>query len=134
MIFPARAGGMSSLASLVPPSFGVQGPCAMHHWHWGWPGRAVGSVACLGSAGLCPTEPWEKHELSLGTGGKGGRGRWGSQVLGPCGESWLSPVGDTTFSHWGHSGGSCSTVVMPTVPCQVPCRGMAPIGGGICPH
>lgn len=30
MIFPARAGGMSSLLSLVPPSSGVRGPCAKH--------------------------------------------------------------------------------------------------------
>ena len=95
MIFPAQPGGMSSLASLVPPGFGVRGPCAVHRGRRGWPGclgRAAGLAACRGGGwalshqgpGEMPAEPGNK--------GQRGRGR-----VGVSGD-WV-PVG-SPGSHW----------------------------------
>lgn len=105
MIFPARAGGMSSLASLVPPGFGAQGPCAVHRGHRGWPGcrgRAAGSAACRGAAGLHPIELQEKHQLSPGMSGKGGEGGGGLRDLVPVGRSgsrwWVTQSFHTGFT------------------------------------
>lgn len=65
----------------------------------------MGSAAFRGGQlGSVPPSPWDKCQLSLGTRGKGREGGWGSRGLGPCGMSWLSLVGDTTFfvsgSYW----------------------------------
>lgn len=101
MIFPAQAGGMSSLLSLVPPGLGVWGPCAQHSVCP--PGGRRGPSRMLGVLGLHPTQPWQKCQLSLGTRGKGGEKRVVSlpRSLGP---PWLSLMDDTTYftlgSHW----------------------------------
>lgn len=73
MIFPAQAGGMSSLLSLVPPGLGVRGPCAEHSACP--PGGHRGLSGMQGVLGLHPSQPWQKCQLSLGTRGKEGEKR-----------------------------------------------------------
>lgn len=76
MIFPAQAGGMSSLASLVPPSMRVQGPCAKHSSSSGCPGEHQAQQSAGGgwapshqTLGEMPAEPGYKGQRGREKGG-----------------------------------------------------------------
>lgn len=101
MIFPAQAGGMSSLVSLVPPSFGVKGPCAEHSRSLGCPGGQQ-AQQCWG--GWAPSHQ-ALGEMPAEPGNEGQRGREkGGLTDSVPGAPWLSLMDDSTYctlgSHW----------------------------------